>query len=156
MARKQAKGMTKERRERAAESLALREGGATYEQIGKRLGVSTKRAWEDVQDALKEITREPAEAALKMELRRIDSLWRTAYLQAKNGDLKAMNTALQIMDRRTRLLGLDVPQNSDNSTVEAREAFSALFAAGVREGSQDWTHAETNPLDPPLEGDEEQ
>lgn len=149
MARKQAKGMTKERRERAAKSLNLREGGATYEQIGRSTGVSTKRAYEDVQDALKEITREPAEAVLDMELRRLDSLWRTAYIQAKEGSLKAIQSSLQIMDRRARLLGLDTPTAvQDNGVTEAREAYAEMFKAGVSAAQGDLSWAETDPLDP--------
>lgn len=149
------RGMTKARRERAAEALNLREGGATYEQIGKALGISTKRAYDDVQDCLKEITREPSEAVLDMELRRLDSLWRTAYIQAKGGDLKAINAALQVMDRRIRLQGLDKPEGSNGAQLDTvKESYAQMFQMGVQAAQGDLSWAETNPLDP-LDGEQD-
>lgn len=146
------RGMSKARRERAAKALDLREGGATYEQIGKALGISTKRAYDDVQDCLKEITREPSEAVLEMELRRLDSLWRTAYVQAKGGNLKAIHGALQIMDRRIKLQGLDKPEGTNGAQLDTvKEAYAAMFDLGVRAGQGEIEWAETNPLDPPQE-----
>lgn len=101
---------TKERRERMAKALQLREQGGTYEQIGRVLGISLSRAYQDIEEALKEITREPAEHVLKVELRRLDRLWQVAYQESLKGDMKAMDRAIKIMERRARYLGLDSPQ----------------------------------------------
>lgn len=119
---------TKERRERMAKALQLKEQGATFDQIGHTLGISTTRAYNDVQDALKEITREPAEDVLKVELRRIDRLWQVAYQKAMKGDLKSMDRAISLIDRRIKLHGLDVHKNEISMEVLTTidQAFSLL------------------------------
>ena len=119
---------TKERRERMAKALQLKEQGATFDQIGRTLGISTTRAYHDVQDALKEITREPAENVLKVELRRIDKLWQVAYQKAMKGDLKSMDRAISLIDRRIKLHGLDVQKNEISMEVLTTidQAFSLL------------------------------
>lgn len=119
---------TKERRERMAKALQLKEQGATFDQIGRTLGISTTRAYNDVQDALKEITREPAEDVLKVELRRIDRLWQVAYQKAMKGDLKSMDRAISLIDRRIKLHGLDVHKNEISMEVLTTidQAFSLL------------------------------
>lgn len=119
---------TKQRRERMAKALQLKEQGATFDQIGRTLGISTTRAYHDVQDALKEITREPAEDVLKVELRRIDRLWQVAYQKAMKGDLKSMDRAISLLDRRIKLHGLDVHKNEISMEVLTTidQAFSLL------------------------------
>lgn len=122
--------ITKERRERMAKALQLREQGATYDQIGTTLGISRTRAYDDVMDALKEITREPAESVLKVELRRIDKLWQVAYRSAVGGDMRAMDRAVKLMDRRIRLHGLDVHHSQVEVEVieKLQESFTLLDA----------------------------
>lgn len=121
---KAAKGQyPRERRERMARAIQLREQGATYEQISTTLGVSKKRAYEDVRDALKEITREPAEDLFKIELQRLDRLWQVAFKAALSGDMTAMDRAIKLIDRRAKLLGLDAPKelkiNAENVDLDA-------------------------------------
>lgn len=130
-----ASGITKARRERMAEALRLREGGATYNEIAAKLGVSRTMAFEDVQTALKEITREPAETVLTMELQRIDHLWMRAYTMAMKGDMGAMDRAIKLIDRRITLHGLDVNRSQVDVTVmEAiREGFQLLEETPLEE-----------------------
>ena len=54
--------------ERAARALELRKGGATYEMIGQDLGVSTVRAFQIVNEALKALVAEPAAEVRKLEV----------------------------------------------------------------------------------------
>lgn len=115
------KGPTKARRERMARALRLRESGASYEQIAKTIEVSRRQAWLDVQDALKEITREPAETVLTLELARLDDLFLSVMtrIRADRSNMKAVDTALRIMDRRSKYLGLDNPQTDDGTKAVA-------------------------------------
>lgn len=95
-------------------ALRLREDGASYRLIATQTEVSERQAWLDVQDALKEITREPAEAVLTLELARLDNLYVIAYAKARaDQDPQAINSALRVMERRARLIGLDKLQTSD-------------------------------------------
>ncbi|WP_280244948.1 MULTISPECIES: helix-turn-helix domain-containing protein [Nocardia] len=95
------------KRERMARALKLRKSGATYRQIGEQLGVSISTAHEYVRDALAEVTKEPAETVLALELERLDGMLLGIAKQANSGDLKAIDRALRIMVRRDRLTGLD-------------------------------------------------
>lgn len=119
--------MTEQRRERASKALALRREGASYSQIAQELRVSTTTAFDDVDKALKEITREPAEDVLKLELERLDSMFfrlstqigrvnRSLAKEQEKGtlDLKGVDalrrligTQITVSERRARMLGLD-------------------------------------------------
>ena len=125
MTKKHRKGMTEERRHRAARALELRRDFVPYRDIATKLGVSLRTAYDDVQKALEEITREPAEDVLKMELERLGSMHlRLASEiarvtgQLKQGgeiDLRAVDQVRKLIDsqvrvseRRAKLLGLEV------------------------------------------------
>lgn len=118
------KGMTEERRERAAKALTLRKQGLTYAQIGKELDVSEVTAFNDVKKALHEIIREPAESVRQMELERLDeALLRlntelTVVVKArKSGEIsldksvtaitRITDSQLRIQERRAKMLGLE-------------------------------------------------
>lgn len=138
---------TKERRERMAKALELKEQGATYDQIASTLGISRTRAFDDVDDALKEITREPAESLRDLELRRIDRLWQVVFKNAMQGNLKAVDRTIKLIALRMKLLGLDVVTDQSQSTINVAEAFSAMFQAGMEASPNGLAGAETNPLD---------
>ena len=125
MAKKHRKGMTEERRHRAARALELRRDFVPYRDIAAQLGVSLRTAYDDVQNALEEITREPAEDVLKMELERLGSMHLrltteiarvTRHLkQGDEIDLRAVDQVRKLIDsqvrvseRRAKLLGLDI------------------------------------------------
>ena len=104
--------------------MELRKGGATYEMIGADLGVSTPRAFEIVNDALKALVAEPAEKVRKLEIERIDHMLSVVWATATNAMsettvvdaslldmiLKAQAGVLKLMERRAKLTGLDAPE----------------------------------------------
>lgn len=104
---KRPKGPTKQRAERMAKALRLREAGLTYEQIGNKLGISTSQVERDLKDALKLTIQEPADSLRKLEALRLDALQRAIWQQALRGNLQAVNQALKIQERRAKLLNLD-------------------------------------------------
>lgn len=105
------KGITKARRERMAKALELREAGASYYKIGEVLGVSHTQAANDVDAALKDITRDGAERVRAITEERLNSLYLIAYSTAKrSGDT---DKAARIIDRQMRLYGLDAGTSED-------------------------------------------
>lgn len=99
-----------------AEALQLREDGDTFQQIADKIGYATRdSAQKAVMAALDKMLSEPAEHVRELELIRLDGLWRVTYKKAKEGDIKSVEAALKIMDRRARLTGLD--KQIDQSTV---------------------------------------
>lgn len=100
--------------ERRTKAIALRIAGADWEQIAATLEYKGGRgeACKDVTRALEAHIREQhqqAEVLRETELLRLDRLQRGQWTQAVAGDSRAADTVLKIVDRRMRLLGLDVP-----------------------------------------------
>lgn len=85
---------------RRQQALELRKAGFTYHKIGERLGISAQLARHDVQTALEEDAVGKSEPLTDIELERLDNLYQVAYKKALKGDLKAVEVALKISDRR--------------------------------------------------------
>lgn len=139
--------ITEERRHRMAEALKYRKQGRSYPQIADALGISVSQAERDVKDALNEITREPAEEVLAMELHRLDTrelqlnaeVARCLKYMADNGpdvkwsDLlrKHTETLLRVSMQRARLTGLDNGIHVDAS-IDVEETVQAMFTQIMR------------------------
>ena len=104
--------------------MELRKGGATYEMIGVDLGVSTVRAFQIVNEALKALVAEPAAEVRKLEVERLDHMLSVIWPTATNAMsevttvdasllemiLKAQDGVRKLMERRAKLTGLDAPE----------------------------------------------
>lgn len=98
--------------QRRTQAIALKLAGAEWQQIADTLGYSDKAAaCKDVTRALETYVaegRQGAEVLRETELLRLDRLQRGMWPQAVAGDTRAADTVLKVIDRRMRLLGLDV------------------------------------------------
>lgn len=131
---------TVEAKEKAAQALELRKEGYGFQEIADKLGYnSVQAAHAAVKRSIMAIIREPAEELIKVELERIDKMWRIHYVNAYNGDPDALKSCLKLMERRAKLLGLDAAQKIEDvtgltrtkpieecSTEEAQRAYSEL------------------------------
>ncbi len=97
------------RAKKKAEALELREIGHSYEAIAKELGISRTYAFELVDEALSEITREPAERVLQVELKRLDRMQAGVYTAAVEGDQNAIVTNIRLMEHRAKLEKIATP-----------------------------------------------
>jgi VIT1/CCC1 family predicted Fe2+/Mn2+ transporter len=96
--------------ERRIEAVAYGTAGATYEQIGERLGCSRAVAHKLVTQELSRIREETAEQADELrtlELSRLDALWMRAFDAVRSGNVRAIDQCIRVMERRARLAGLD-------------------------------------------------
>jgi len=97
-------------REKQRQALELRKAGATFEMIAKQLGYAGRQgAAMAVEVALRRITERPAEELKKLDMERLDMLFLYLMPKIRAGDAFAINAALRIMERRAKLLGLDMP-----------------------------------------------
>lgn len=143
--RRKASGMTEGRRQRAIKALQHRKEGRGYEWIANELGVSVSTAHEDVQKALQEITREPAEEVRQLELERLDQMWlrlnaelARVITEAREGGMKPetvvssvtkiTDSQLRVQERRARLLGLETlkAEVGTDLVTAVRDAFATL------------------------------
>lgn len=96
--------------------LGLRKQGWSYQAIGEALGFSGPRAYQILQEALKELVVEPTEQVRQLEIERLDAMLTGVMESAEKGDALAISSALSIMARRARLLGLDAPTRQDHTS----------------------------------------
>ena len=83
-------------------------------QIGEMLGYSHEQARQDIQSVLATLvaeTKDSAQEVLALELARLDDIQVNVYLEALQGNERAIGTVLKIMERRAKLLGLDITRN---------------------------------------------
>jgi DNA-binding transcriptional MerR regulator len=101
--------------EREKKALELKKLGYSYRKIGDALDMSHTQARHDIENALayiKDDVAVDAKALRDLEVARLDDM--LLKLQSKINDphnthYKAFDTALRIMERRSKLLGLDAP-----------------------------------------------
>lgn len=145
------KVMTKEfLAERDLRMFKQRQAGVATAEIAKRFGVTTQTVNKAIQRQLEKLNREAFLAypeVLRMELERLDSLqsaiWPlTQHRKVKlddgsemmvEPDIKAINQVLQIMDRRSKLLGMDQNnvrvQMDVNTTSEIKASLHGVTEA---------------------------
>jgi hypothetical protein len=96
--------------ERENKVLELRTQSYTWRAIATEVGyASGAGALKAYMRAIKRQQQEPAEAALFMELSRLDEMQSTYWEPAIQGNMRAGEFVLKIMDRRAKFLGLDAP-----------------------------------------------
>lgn len=126
--------------ERDIRIFKMRQAGTSVNEIARRFGLSTRSVNSSIQRQLEKMNREAILAypeVLRMELERLDNLQQAIWpmtqhrrVQMDDGtemqvepDLKAIQQVLSIMDRRTKLLGMEqtnVNVNVDGHGTEIR------------------------------------
>ena len=126
--------MTEERRaEETAEMLQMRQMGASYEAIARHYNLNRKTVWERVTQALRDMPSDDAAILRALEARKYDVL--EAQLQAgiKDGDTKAITTAIRVSERRCRLLGLDMPEQHEVKIDAETQALADQVVGALQE-----------------------
>ena len=98
--------------ERRLEALRLRRSGATFEGIGKALGVTKQRAYQIVSKYMKDVHEkcaEEAEAMRALEGGRLDDAQKAIWEKVLQGDIQALRAFLLLSARRAKLFGMDSP-----------------------------------------------
>ena len=98
-------------RERELQALRFRAEGCTFDEIGRRLGITKQSAWEAIARAMArnaEAIREQADEVRVMEAERLDAAAAAIWPKVMDGDLRAQDTWLRNRSRYATLLGLDV------------------------------------------------
>lgn len=106
--------------DRRTQVAALRLSRLSFSEIARRLGVSVATVHSD----MTAIRAEWAERRLTAyedwigeELATLDALQRSMLPLARTGQEKAVDRVLSIMDRRSRLLGLDQPERHEHVVI---------------------------------------
>lgn len=119
--------------ERDMRIFKMRQAGTSVSEIARRFGISTSSVSRSIQRQLEKMNREAILAypeVLRMELERLDNLQQAIWPMTQHRritlddgteiqqepDLKAIQQVLSIMDRRTKLLGME--QTNVNVSVD--------------------------------------
>lgn len=137
--------------ERDLRIFKMRQAGVTATEIGRRFGITTSAVNSAIRRQLEKLNREALMAypeVLRMELERLDALQQSIWPLTQHRkvtlddgsevtvepDMKAIQQVLGIMDRRSKLLGME--QNNINLQVEQVEPQRAVLA-GANAGAID-------------------
>lgn len=109
-----------EKRKSLAEKYRI--SGLTYreiviklrEELGDEIPASydERYCWRDITDAISKYrnnVRETTQDLILLETHRLDELFSIAMTSAREGSMKGVITALKVMERRSKLLGIDAP-----------------------------------------------
>lgn len=146
--------------ERDLRIFKMRQAGVPSNEIARRFGMTTGSVGSSVKRQLEKLNREALMAypeVLRMELERLDALQQAIWpltqyrkIKADDGtemqiepDLKAVQTLLSIIDRRSKLLGME--QNNINVQMEVGQsiAIRSTLAGAVSKSASDQFSPET-------------
>ena len=100
----------------ATNILRLRKMGYDARQISDELDIPFDRVSNIIKSALKSLSKEmkgQAEEIRSLELTRLDELQTAIWSDCMDGKLTAIDRVLKIMERRSKLVGLDAPERVD-------------------------------------------
>jgi len=109
--------------------------GATFRKIAEQIirdfgkdrlpkNYDERYAWSDVTAELDRLTDERTEMAeeiRRLELERLDRMFLGLWQSAIQGDTRAINSALRVMERRSKLLGIEAPAKVALTDTEGRD-----------------------------------
>lgn len=143
---KQNKVMTREfLAERDIRVFKMRQAGVSAQEIARRFDMSTSAVNKAVQRQLEKMNKEALLAypeVLRMELERLDNLQAAIWpmtqhrkIKMDDGtevavepDMKAVQQVLSIIDRRAKLLGMEVSANNINVNMDIRNTETTINA----------------------------
>ncbi|WBP89526.1 hypothetical protein [Kitasatospora cathayae] len=133
--------------ERRRAAVKLRIEGKSWQEIADLLGYDSKGgACKDVSRALQKAVTDlalPLEEYRQLELDRLDAMQEALWPKVLDGETRAMDTALRLMDRRAKLLGLDAPTRTEGVlSLDVIDASIAQLTAQV-----DAARTQTGPAD---------
>jgi transposase-like protein len=119
--------------EKERQILELRRAGMSYADIAQSLGIaSAAAAREAFRRAMQHsLSESGADELREIESERLDRLQRAAWPKAANGDLSAIAMVLRIMERRSKLLGLDRAA-ADDEVVEVQKPVESQVDRAAR------------------------
>ncbi len=113
------------------QTFTLRMAGANYADIADRVGYAdASGAYRAFNRALNRLVLETPDEARLLELARLDAISINLFRSAQQGALGSVDRYLRVMERRSKLLGLDAP---DRVEVDWR---TELEQAGVENASE--------------------
>lgn len=120
--------------EKQARAMELLKEGNTFEVIAEKLGYANRScAHKAVMTGLKRTLQVPADELRTVHRMRLETMLSAIWWAVRNGDNKAIETALRIMEREAKLIGLDAPIRMDYRHTIIDEARRVAQEQGLDE-----------------------
>jgi hypothetical protein len=100
----------------------LRAKGRSVEMIAEEMDLNEAMVRRSLTKAMQGLSSESVEELRALENLRIDRMFLPVYERAVQGDLRAIDRAVLLMERRARMMGLDKPME-----IDVRELRVELF-----------------------------
>lgn len=116
--------------ERRFRALRLRNGGATFSEIAKKVGISPALARKDVLAAKRILMEETREELIAEHRSVVLDVRRAVYEKMTEGDIDSCKIVLSTLERESKLFGLDAPQRvalGVGTDVEFAETLASLI-----------------------------
>ena len=105
------------KQERMRQAWELRKAGVSYDDIAQRLGYSSKAgAYNAVKSIMQQVTQETGKELQTLHNERLNTMLMMAWRNAQQGDIKAIDTVLRIMERQATMSGIDAPKQTSSTT----------------------------------------
>lgn len=102
-----------QKQERMRQAFELRKAGVSYDDIAVRLGYKSRSgAYNAVKSVLDSVTQETSKELQTLHSERLNTMLMVAYRNAQQGDLRAIDTVLRIMERQAAMTGIDAPKET--------------------------------------------
>jgi hypothetical protein len=105
----------------AARALRLRVQGRSPDDIARTLAIAPEEAQRLVVAELDRLEAlqgaDESRVARRLELERLETLWRALMPATADGDVRVVAAALRVLERRLRCLGVDAPARSAATTA---------------------------------------
>lgn len=112
-------------------ALSMRAAGRSYAYIASKLNVNQEDIKCTVREYIKSsVDMETRREAVKLDLIRLDDMMTAVYERAKNGEIDYIDRVLKIMERKSKLMGLDarekmVAEERSDGTVKISRVASS-------------------------------
>ena len=126
--------------DKEARVVELRRAGVTWDVIAQRTGyANASGAYRAYQRAADRIIRPNIEELRDIEIERLDRMQAGVWGKAINGEVRAIDAVLRIIEKRSKLLGLDAPkelnvkaqvETYDRNSIDTAVAELAALLAG--------------------------
>jgi hypothetical protein len=118
-------------RKREDDVMRLRTTGMSFRAIDRQLGIRDAANVFRRAIARDENVQARRDEAIRLEEARLDALQEGVWGRAMGGDVKAVEVAVRILERRARMLGLDFSDLVAGKLVEVEQAKVAMMATAL-------------------------
>lgn len=108
--------------------LQMRLAGSSIGEISREFSLTTEETSRIFKESVENFSSGREEEVISLELDRLNSLQKAVYSNAMEGDYKAIDTVLSIMDKRLKLIGLNYSIDKSERELQLKEQ-QALLAA---------------------------